>query len=112
MLKPGLVWAAPSLGPCAHLQGLYPERGVLQASPSGHFPVTDLTHISGFLTQLDSAYLLSLQVQQSTTFFLKEVGIGPGAVAQVVKGPRLARPGSHMGAADWHSIGPLRSLGE
>ena len=23
---------------------------------------------------------------------------GPGAVAQVVKGPRLARPGSHMGA--------------
>ena len=24
--------------------------------------------------------------------------LGPGAVAQVVKGPRLARPGSHMGA--------------
>ena len=23
---------------------------------------------------------------------------GPGVVAQVVKGPRLARPGSHMGA--------------
>ena len=24
--------------------------------------------------------------------------MGPGAVAQVVKGPRLAHPGSHMGA--------------
>ena len=29
----------------------------------------------------------------------KRSAAGPGAVAQVVKGPRLARPGSHMGAS-------------
>ena len=29
---------------------------------------------------------------------LRKSGPGPGAVAQVVKGPRLARPGYHMGA--------------
>ena len=38
---------------------------------------------------------LKLTIKRSN---IRIMGVGPGAVAQVVKGPRLARPGSHMGA--------------
>ena len=45
------------------------------------------------LNMLDCIILGSMDIGQEVTKH------GPGAVAQVVKSPRLARPGSHMGAS-------------
>lgn len=58
-----MIWAAPCLGSCSHLQALHPDKGAPQALLSGLFPVTDLPHTNGSLTQTDLANLLSWHEQ-------------------------------------------------
>ena len=60
----GLVCVAPYCGFfCAHLQGLWPDRGVSQAPPSEPLPMPNLVCTGGSMDQPYLVHLLSWQEQ-------------------------------------------------